>query len=302
MTELTTPVVLHTLTEVNTWRAAAQGSVGVVMTMGALHEGHVSLVRQARERTERVLVTIFVNPLQFGPHEDYDRYPRTLDADLTAVAGLADAVFAPSAADMYPGGASETLVRAGRIGANFEGRLRPGHFDGMLTVVLKLLHVTQPDAAWFGRKDAQQLALIRRMVLDFNVPVDVVGAPIVRDAEGMALSSRNRYLSPAERVAGLRLSRSVRAAQRAATRSRSGYVVDANFIRGVAWGELEAPGLDVPFEIDYAELVNPDTFEVINAAYQGEALYVVAVRVGSTRLLDNGTLVMGARAGDTLNG
>ncbi|MFF5975402.1 pantoate--beta-alanine ligase [Streptomyces sp. NPDC012769] len=193
------------------------GGLAVVMTMGALHEGHATLIRTARERVGKkgvVVATVFVNPLQFGAGEDLDRYPRTLDADLAlAVAAGADAVFAPGVDEVYPGGEPQVRITAGPMGERLEGASRPGHFDGMLTVVAKLLHLTGPDLAFFGQKDAQQLALIRRMVRDLNFPVEVVGVPTVRESDGLALSSRNRYLSTEERRTALALSRALFAAR-----------------------------------------------------------------------------------------
>ena len=189
----------------------------VVMTMGALHAGHAALVRAAREAVGadgQVVVTVFVNPLQFGAGEDLDRYPRTLDADLrVAAAEGADVVFAPGLEEVYPGGEPQVRIAAGPMGERFEGASRPGHFDGMLTVVAKLLHLTEPDVALYGRKDAQQLALIRRMVRDLNFPVEIVGVPTVREDDGLALSSRNRYLAPEERRTALALSRALFAAR-----------------------------------------------------------------------------------------
>lgn len=177
----------------------APGRTAVVMTMGALHEGHATLIRAARERVGAkgfVVVTVFVNPLQFGAGEDLDRYPRTLDADLAlAFEAGASAVFAPSVDEVYPGGEPQVRITAGPMGERLEGASRPGHFDGMLTVVAKLLHLTAPDLAFFGQKDAQQLALIRRMARDLNFPVEIVGVETVRETDGLALSSRNRYLS-----------------------------------------------------------------------------------------------------------
>ncbi|HEY9373642.1 pantoate--beta-alanine ligase, partial [Streptomyces sp.] len=198
----------------------AQGAAGpraVVMTMGALHDGHATLIRTARAHVGpegHVTVTVFVNPLQFGAGEDLDRYPRTLDADLKVAEDAgADAVFAPSVDEVYPGGEPQVRITAGPMGELLEGASRPGHFDGMLTVVAKLLHLTRPDVAFFGQKDAQQLALIRRMVRDLNFPAEIVGVPTVREADGLALSSRNRYLSPAERRTALALSRALFAAR-----------------------------------------------------------------------------------------
>ncbi|WP_329456402.1 pantoate--beta-alanine ligase [Streptomyces sp. NBC_01497] len=191
--------------------------VAVVMTMGALHEGHASLIRAARARVGRegfVVTTVFVNPLQFGAGEDLDRYPRTLDADLrTARSAGADTVFAPSVDEVYPGGDPRVTIAAGAMGRRFEGASRPGHFDGMLTVVAKLLHLTSADVAFFGQKDAQQLALIRRMVTDLNFPVEIAGVPTVREDDGLALSSRNRYLSATDRRTALLLSRALFAAR-----------------------------------------------------------------------------------------
>lgn len=191
--------------------------ISLVMTMGALHDGHASLVRAARARVGPagfVIVTVFVNPLQFGAGEDLDRYPRTLDADLKIAAEAgADTVFAPSADEVYPGGAPQVRIAAGPMGGRLEGAARPGHFDGMLTVVAKMLHLTAPDIAVFGQKDAQQLALIRRMVRDLNFPVEIVGAPTARDTDGLALSSRNRYLSGDDRRTALLISRALFAAR-----------------------------------------------------------------------------------------
>ncbi|MEU5094418.1 pantoate--beta-alanine ligase [Streptomyces sp. NPDC020996] len=189
------------------------GRRAVVMTMGALHEGHASLVRTARGIAGpdgEVVVTVFVNPLQFGAGEDLDRYPRTLDADLeVAERAGADVVFAPSVDEVYPGGEPQVRVSAGPMGERLEGASRPGHFDGMLTVVAKLLHLTRPDVALYGQKDAQQLALIRRMVRDLNFGVEIVAVPTVREDDGLALSSRNRYLSLDERRTALALSRAL---------------------------------------------------------------------------------------------
>ncbi|MCX3061339.1 pantoate--beta-alanine ligase, partial [Streptomyces beihaiensis] len=207
----TTATLLHKSAELRARPRAGQRVV--VMTMGALHEGHAALIRAARERAGadgEVVVTVFVNPLQFGAGEDLDRYPRTLDADveLAAAAG-ADTVFAPSADEVYPGGQPQVRITAGPMGERLEGASRPGHFDGMLTVVAKLLHLTRADVALYGQKDAQQLALIRRMVRDLNFDVEIVAVPTVREADGLALSSRNRYLSPDERAAALALSRAL---------------------------------------------------------------------------------------------
>src|SRR5690606_33829826 len=188
-----------------------------VPTMGALHDGHLEHVRAAKARGAFVVVSIFVNPLQFGRGEDLDRYPRTLDADVAALAGLgADAVFAPSVAEMYPDGDVQVRVTAGPVGGTFEGAARPGHFDGALTVVAKLLAIVGPDLVTFGEKDAQQLWLVERMVADLSLPVELIPIPTVREPDGLAMSSRNRHLDPEERRAALALSRALAAAEAAA--------------------------------------------------------------------------------------
>lgn len=254
---------VRTRAELAAARSALPGRVAVVMTMGALHEGHAALVRAARAQADSVVVTVFVNPLQFGAGEDLDRYPRTLDADLEVCAREgADLVFAPTPDVVYP---AEPLVRvqAGPLGDALEGASRPGHFDGVLTVVLKLLHLVRPDLALFGQKDAQQLACIRAMVRDLDVPVDVVAVPTVREPDGLALSSRNRFLTPEQRTAALALSRALATGDPVAGRA----VLDAE------------PGV-VP---DYLERVRSTDFEVDPSG----DLLVVAARVGTTRLLDN---------------
>ncbi|RFU86346.1 pantoate--beta-alanine ligase, partial [Streptomyces triticagri] len=204
-------VLLHTAAELRALgRPGPAGSRAVVMTMGALHDGHAGLIRAARELADQVVVTVFVNPLQFGAGEDLDRYPRTLDSDVrVAEQAGADVVFAPDTDEVYPGGEPQVRISAGPMGERLEGAVRPGHFDGMLTVVAKLLHLTDPDVALYGQKDAQQLALIRRMVRDLNFPVQVRAVPTVRDTDGLALSSRNRYLSLGERHTALALSRAL---------------------------------------------------------------------------------------------
>ncbi|MEV5959766.1 pantoate--beta-alanine ligase [Streptomyces sp. NPDC051987] len=309
------------------------GRRAVVMTMGALHEGHATLIRAAREIAGpdgEVVVTVFVNPLQFGAGEDLDRYPRTLDADLKiAEQAGADAVFAPSVDEVYPGGQPQVRVTAGPMGALLEGASRPGHFDGVCTVVAKLLHLTRPDAALFGQKDAQQLAVIRRMVRDLNFGVEIVGVPTVREADGLALSSRNRYLSADERRSALALSRALfagrdrHAAQEAlraralevpSTRARaealsaigeSRAAADAHAVakavpnaaaavRAAARQVLdEAAHYDPPVELDYLALVDPSDFTEIDDDFTGEAVLAVAARVGTTRLIDNLPLTFG---------
>ncbi|MEW9533323.1 pantoate--beta-alanine ligase [Microbispora sp. NPDC049125] len=258
------------------------GSIALVPTMGALHEGHRSLIRLAREHADHVVVSVFVNPLQFGPAEDFSRYPRTFDADLEACAeeGV-EIVFAPSAEDMYPPD-RQVSISAGGMGTVVEGAFRPGHFDGVLTVVLKLLNLVRPDVAIFGQKDAQQLALIRRMAADLNVPVSIVAAPTFREPDGLALSSRNRYLSAADRATALALSRALRAG---AARETPGEILAA--ARAVL---DEAARLDPPLLLDYVVLADPATFAPVAEDHSGEAVLAVAARVGSTRLIDNAVL------------
>lgn len=260
----------------------AAGRRAVVMTMGALHAGHVSLVARARELADQVVVTIFVNPLQFAPTEDLSRYPRDLEGDLAQLTGPGllgdgDVVFAPTPDVMYPDGDPVVRVSAGAIGDVLEGASRPGHLDGVLTVVLKLMHLTGPDVALFGEKDAQQLAAVRRMVRDLDVPVEVVGAALVRDADGLALSSRNAYLSADERSRALALSRSLAAAASAAP-------AGAAAVRAAVAAELA----DV--DVDYVALVDPGTFTELADDATGDALLLLAARVGTTRLIDNTAL------------
>ena len=269
--------VARTRAELAAARAGMSGTVAVVMTMGALHEGHAALLRAARAQATHVIATIFVNPLQFGPNEDYDRYPRTFDDDLELCRreGV-DVVFAPTVAEMYPDGEPVVRVNPGPLGARLEGASRPGHFDGVLTVVLKLLHLTRPDLAFFGEKDYQQLTLIRQMVRDLDVPVQIVGVPTVREPDGLALSSRNRYLSPEERRAALSLSAALRAGAAAAERGAGPEEVVAA-ARAVVDG---VAGVD----LDYLVLTDPDLGP---APSSGPARLLVAARVGTTRLIDN---------------
>jgi pantoate--beta-alanine ligase len=264
---------------------APSGRRAVVMTMGALHAGHLELVRAARQVADHVVVTIFVNPLQFGPGEDLDRYPRDLDGDLTLLAGAgADVVFAPTPDVVYPDGDPVVRVAAGAIGDVLEGAARPGHLDGVLTVVLKLMHLVRPDVALFGQKDAQQLMAVRRMVRDLDVDVEVVAVPTVRDADGLALSSRNAYLSPDERTRALVLSRAVRAA--AASAEAGGGATD---VRAAAAAALA----DADVDVEYAVLVDPLTAQEVPADHTGAAVLALAARVGSTRLIDNAPLTLG---------
>ena len=279
------PQLATTRADLAAARALVQGPVVLAPTMGALHDGHVRLLGAARTLAGprgSVIVSIFVNPLQFGPNEDLDRYPRTLDADLAICAReRADLVFAPIAAEMYPGGQPEVTVDPGPAGQRFEGEFRPGFFGGVLTVVLKLLNLTRPAVAVFGQKDAQQLALVRRMVTDLNLDVVIEPVPTVRDADGLATSSRNRYLSAADRRVALALPRALRAGQAEAAGG-------ADAVLAAARGVLAArPALAV----DYVALVDPGTF---GPAGTGPALLVAAARAGTTRLIDNMALVLPA--------
>jgi pantoate--beta-alanine ligase len=253
------------------------------MTMGALHDGHVALMHRARELADSVVVTVFVNPLQFGAGEDFERYPRTWDADLDACAGAGvEVVFAPTSDVVYPGGGVLVRVAAGPVGARLEGEHRPGHFDGMLTVVLKLLHLTRPDVAVFGEKDAQQLALIRRMVADLDVPVQVVGVPTVREPDGLALSSRNRYLSAPERRTALALSRALQAGAAVGADGPERVLAAAHAVLDAAEG----------LQVDYLALVDDETWQEPTPATPNGRL-LVAARVGTTRLIDNVSVDLG---------
>ncbi|ALE93519.1 pantoate--beta-alanine ligase [Arthrobacter alpinus] len=273
------------------------GTLGLVPTMGALHRGHAELAKTALGENAVVVVSVFVNPLQFGDATDLARYPRTTEADLALLdeAGV-DIMFAPSAQEMYPGGEPGVRVTAGELGELYEGASRPGHFDGALTVVAKLLHVGRPDTglapagqdgrhayrAYFGQKDAQQLALVRRMVADLNFPVDIVAVPTVRDEDGLALSSRNRFLSGEERDSALVLSRALRLLKR---RALAHEPLDIASVEALVHS---APGVD----LDYLEVVHPQTLAVRaencqDTPFTGQALALIAAKVGPVRLIDN---------------
>jgi len=281
-------VLVHTRAELEAARAGRIGDVAVVMTMGALHEGHQALFRAARRSAKTVVATIFVNPLQFGPNEDFDRYPRALEADLKLCQEAeVDVVFAPTLDEVYPGGDPLVRIVPGPMGEGYEGAHRPGHFSGMLTIVNKLINLTAPDYVFFGQKDAQQLALVRRMVLDLNLPVEVVAVPTEREPDGLARSSRNRYLSAQERVSALALSRALFAG--AAQRT-------PDAIRDAAREVLtEAGRADPPVVLDYLALLDPRDFtEVADPGFTGPAVLAVAAKVGTTRLIDNLPLEIGA--------
>ncbi|MGY1621250.1 pantoate--beta-alanine ligase [Geodermatophilus sp. SYSU D00965] len=275
MSAPTTPAVAETTADLARLRAHLPGPVALVPTMGALHEGHRTLVRAARERGGSVVVSVFVNPTQFGPGEDFDRYPRTWDADLAALAEEgADVVFHPPVEEVYPPGAVGVTVHPGPLGDVLEGAVRPGHFAGVLTVVAKLFGLVRPDVAYFGEKDYQQLVLIRAMARELVLGPEVVGVPTVREDDGMALSSRNRYLSPDQRATAAALSRALRAGAAAGPRGADAVLAAA---REVLAG---APEL-VP---DYLALTDPDLGP---APAAGPARLLVAARAGSTRLIDN---------------
>lgn len=274
--------IFQTIQETNQFVRGARRAgkrVGFVPTMGALHEGHLSLVRTAKAQTDVVVASIFVNPLQFGPKEDLTKYPRTFERDcaLLEKEGV-DLVFAPSAAEMYPPGAV-TIVEVKGLTDRLDGISRPGHFRGVTTVVAKLFHIVEPDKAFFGQKDAAQAAIIRQMVRDLNFPLEIVVCPIVREPDGLAMSSRNTYLNPDERRQGLILSRSLQAARKA-------------FDAGERSSEkLIAIGTQIfaaepAARLDYFSVVDPDTLEPL-VRIDRPALLAVAAWVGSTRLIDN---------------
>jgi len=274
--------IIHEISEMQTASRVAreQGrTIGFVPTMGALHEGHLSLVRQARKRASLVVVSIFVNPLQFGPSEDFERYPRTLEEDCTKLEpeGV-ELVFAPSTAAMYPSGAT-TVVYVEGLSERLDGSSRPGHFRGVSTVVAKLFHIVQPDCAVFGQKDAAQVAVLRRMVRDLNMPVEMIIAPTVREPDGLALSSRNAYLSAEERRQALVLRRAL---ARIEELTQAGEA-SAERLRAEALAVLAS---EPSAQLDYLELVHPETLEPVADLTQG-ALAAVAAFVGRTRLIDN---------------
>lgn len=283
------PALARTRAELTAARAQLPGDdVAVVMTMGALHEGHATLIHRAREQAQHVIVTIFLNPLQFGPKEDLSRYPRTFDDDLAICTreGV-DLVFAPTPDVVYPDGDPGVRIAAGPLGDVLEGQSRPGHFDGMLTVVAKLMHLTGGTSFYYGQKDAQQLLLIRRMVRDLDFRAEVVSVPTVREADGLAMSSRNMYLTDSDRETALCLSRALAAGASSATEGPSA-------VRRAARAVLVAEPLAL---VDYLVLVHPDTLEDVPEWYRGEALLAVAARIGTTRLIDNQPLVVGPGGG-----
>lgn len=256
--------------------------VGFVPTMGALHAGHASLIRRARAECDVVVVSVFVNPLQFGPNEDLDAYPRTLDDDIRLCEQhKVDVAYVPSPAEMYPTGDPEIRVTAGRLGLPLCGRTRPGHFDGVATVVAKLFGAVGPCRAYFGRKDAQQLVVVKALVRDLTMPVEIVGCETVREPDGLAMSSRNRYLDPDDRKAAVALFRALEAGRKAlADGERSGPKV-AEVVAATVSSERRA-------RLDYAACVDPGTLDdVVNV--DGPVLLAVAAWIGTARLIDNVT-------------
>jgi pantoate--beta-alanine ligase len=274
--------ILKTIAEVRAVRHAQTGSVGLVPTMGALHEGHLTLVRQARAANDSVFVSIFVNPTQFGPNEDFSAYPRDLgrDLDLLRAEGV-DYVFTPDVSEIYPAGA-QSYVDVGPVTEVLEGASRPGHFRGVATVVLKLFNIVQPTRAYFGRKDAQQLVVTRSLVRDLNLDVEVVPVTTVREPDGLALSSRNAYLNPEERKAAPILQESLNLAREMWTRG----VRDAGAFRSRLREIIESEELA---RIDYVSIADPVTLQELERIH-GPALVSMAVRFGRTRLIDNLTL------------
>ncbi len=277
--------VITTVAAMEQARGAMEGAVGLVPTMGYLHDGHISLVRRAREENGCVVVSIFVNPTQFGPGEDFERYPRDPERDLQMLqeAG-ADAVFMPPAEEMYPPGFDDWVEVTGPLVTRLEGEARPGHFRGVTTVVARLFRIIRPHRAYFGQKDAQQLRVIRRMVCDLGLPVEVVPMPTVREPDGLAMSSRNVYLSPEERKAALVLSQSLRLARR---------MVHADGIRSasaVRRAVEDTIRQEPRVSIEYVSVSDEESLEEM-ATIGRPALVLLAARLGSTRLIDNTVLV-----------
>jgi pantoate--beta-alanine ligase len=270
--------VVHTVKDVRQF-LAGRNRIGLVPTMGALHAGHETLIQTARSQSDVLAVSIFVNPLQFGPNEDYSRYPRPLDRDLVMCErNGVDVVFAPPVEEMYPK-PQVTSVKVGRLGEHLCGKFRPGHFRGVATVVLKLLNIVQPHAAYFGEKDMQQLMIIRRMVADLNVSVTIVGVPTVREPDGLALSSRNQYLTVEGRQAAPLLHQAL---QTSVERIRAGER-DVSALRGSALAMLSASSL---IRVEYFEVVDPEELQPV-AEVTGPVRIAGAIWIGNTRLIDN---------------
>ena len=282
--------ILRTVAELRRWsralRVAGGNTLGLVPTMGALHAGHAALIRAARASSTHVAVSLFVNPTQFGPNEDYARYPRAFEADCAlAAAEGADVLFAPTAEELYPNGPNSTFVEVPTLSDRLDGQSRPGHFRGVATVVAKLFIAAEPDRAYFGQKDAAQVAVLRRMPGDLLLATEIVVCPIVRDADGLALSSRNAYLTPAQRTQALILNRAVRHVESLVAQGER----RASMLLASAHGVFAAEPSEPEFRIDYIVLVNAATLEPVDTAIPG-TLFAVAAWVGSTRLIDNAIL------------
>lgn len=276
--------VIETVAEMRDARAAMRGDVGLVPTMGFLHEGHMSLVRRARADNRHCVVSIFVNPTQFGPNEDFDRYPRNIERDLEMLeAEAVDAVFAPPASEVYPPDFDEWVELSGPLVERPDGESRPGFFRGVCTVVARMFRIVEPDRAYFGQKDAQQLRVIRAMVRKLRLGVEIVPMPIVREPDGLAMSSRNAYLSPGERAHALALSRTVREARRLVAEG----VTDAERVRAAMRDVLDA---EVGVVTDYVSVADEKTLEELERIDR-PALALVAARIGRTRLIDNTVLI-----------
>ncbi len=275
------PLVLKTVAELRAWRKSLDRfTIGFVPTMGALHAGHLSLVQKSKASCDRTLVSIFVNPTQFGPAEDFAKYPRTLESDLALLQESAvDAVFSPGVSEIYPEGSS-TFVVEEMVSASLCGEVRPGHFRGVATVVLKLLNLVQPSVAYFGQKDGQQCAVIERMVRDLNVPVRIVRGETVREKDGLALSSRNVYLSESERVCAPQIYLSMKEAERAFLEGER----DAQKLMRIGRGFLER---EPQIKIQYWEIRDVQTLESLSKLEDRGALIAVAAVLGKTRLIDN---------------
>ena len=276
-------VVLRTVAEVRAWRRALPPgqTLGFVPTMGALHAGHISLMELAKSRAAVTIASIFVNPLQFGPNEDLAKYPRPIEKDLALLEAVGvDALFLPEVTDLYPEGASNFVVEE-TVSGPMCGAVRPGHFRGVTTVVLKLFNIVQPDLAMFGQKDAQQCTVIERLVRDLAVPLEIVRGPIVREPDGLALSSRNVYLSPEDRAAAPRIHASLQAAKAAYEAGER----NANALAAIGRAVL---GQDPRFTVQYWDIRDPQTLDAVDTVpTNGEALFAVAAYLGTTRLIDN---------------
>jgi pantoate--beta-alanine ligase len=273
--------VIETIAGMREARRLAEGTVGFVPTMGYLHEGHLALVRRAREENESVVASIFVNPTQFGPKEDFKSYPRDTERDLKMLKPLTDIVFMPSSPEMYPDG-FDTWVVPGRVAERLEGAVRPGHFRGVTTVVAKLFNIVRPTRAYFGQKDAQQLAVIKKMVNDLNMNLEIVACPTVREADGLAMSSRNIYLNPEQRRAALVLSKALALVRELWGEGEN----EAGTIRRRLAELIEKEPLA---EIDYISVADPETLKEMHRI-KPPALVSLAVRFGKTRLIDNTVL------------